>query len=202
MFQKSFIYKRNSEGPRIQPWGTLLLLSLAHPELICPLLLKTLWYIYLRHVLPMPYHLFQQAFKKLSPNTKMPQLTHYCSMHLIFNKLTSIRNTTENRKLFIIYLVIFLCRWHNITMFRIVYHRSDLNVHFLYILCAIFVFVDNCIVASCFLHCCDGSHIHRGVTSWRIYGEQINEWMNECVSIYSTILLHHHHIMFTTYNDF
>jgi hypothetical protein len=52
-----------------------------------------------------------------------------------------------------------------ITTFRIVYHRSDLNVRFLYILCAIFVFVDNCIVASCFLHCCDSSHIHGGVTS-------------------------------------
>jgi hypothetical protein len=61
--------------------------------------------------------------------------------------------------------------------FHIVYHRSDINVRFLYILCAIFVFVDNCIVASCFLHCCDGSHIHGGVTSWRIYGEQIYEWM-------------------------
>jgi hypothetical protein len=80
----------------------------------------------------------------------------------------------------IIYLVIFLYRWHNITTFRIVYHRSDLNLRFLYILCTIFVFVDNCIVASCFLHWCDGSHIHGGVTPWRIYGEQMNdEWMNE-----------------------
>jgi hypothetical protein len=78
---------------------------------------------------------------------------------------------------FIIYLVIFLYRWHNITTFHIVYHRSGLNICILYILCAIFVFVDNCIVASCFLHCCDGSHIHGGVTSWRNYGEQTNEWI-------------------------